>query len=110
MAAAALLLAMQPRLALAQGGEVIEGTVVNSTAGGGPVGGSTVTLQVFDGVAEGEPLTTTDDEGAFRFEGLDIGQDMVYALRVDYADQSYTSGWLAFQERQTTLTVPFNDI
>lgn len=75
----------------AQGNGVLEGQVVNGTAGGAEVGaGLPVTLYAFRGNEEvGFWETTTDAEGRFRFEGLDTDADVDYWPEVVYLDVSY---------------------
>lgn len=65
---------------LAQDGGVLEGTVVNGTAGGPGIGaGVVVNLYVMEGGMEVQALETeTDSEGRFRFEGLDTDPALEY--------------------------------
>jgi hypothetical protein len=108
-----LLLALAaPSSVQAQGGGVLTGTVVNGTAGGSEIGaGLTVTLYVIQGSTELQTLeTTTDDEGRFRFEGLDTDPELDYWLEAVYQEVP-TSGEEAYSfvlgqtEIEATLTV-----
>ena len=79
------LLALCPLLSTAQGTGVIQGRIVNGTAGGASVGGLGVELRTFQGQStsgqpvEGERLkATADAQGQFRIEGStrDPGQHL----------------------------------
>ncbi len=86
---------------------VITGLVTNGTPGGGSVAGLTVTLHSFEGGAEGESKTTvTDDQGHFRFEGVNTEPDLSYAVVVNYKDLPYASDILAFPDEVTELSLP----
>jgi hypothetical protein len=76
----------------AQGTGVIEGQVVNGTAGGSePGAGLQVTLQVFLGGTEMDTLqAVTDGDGRFRFEGLDTDPELEYWPEVAYLDVLYS--------------------
>lgn len=76
----------------AQGTGVIEGQVVNGTAGGAaPGAGLQVTTQVFLGGTEMDTLqAVTDGEGRFRFEGLDTDPELEYWPEVVYLDVPYS--------------------
>jgi hypothetical protein len=100
------LLALTPVTSLAAGEGVIQGLVVNGTAGGGSVEGLEVTLRVFQDTSEAESLTTTTDaEGQFRFQGLETGSDWAYLVRVGYQEVVYSQGMLSFQTGQSELAV-----
>jgi hypothetical protein len=77
----------------AQSAGVLEGQVVNGTAGGPQVGaGMAVTLHVVQGGAELDALrTTTDAGGRFRFDNLDTDPALSYALDAVYLDVTYGS-------------------
>jgi len=80
-----------PAAAGAQGLGVLEGVVVNGTAGASaPGAGLPVTLRVLRGESEVGTLTaTTAAGGHFRFEGLDTAADLLYLPEVAYAGVSY---------------------
>ena len=77
--------------AQAQGSGVIDGQVVNGTAGGPAIGsGITVTLHVIQGEDEtATRQTATDTAGRFRFEGLATGQDWTYWIEAVYLGVPY---------------------
>jgi mono/diheme cytochrome c family protein len=86
---------------------VVSGVVTNGTPGGGSVAGLTVTLHSFEGGTEGESKTTvTDDQGRFRFEGVNTEPDLSYAVVVNYKDLPYASEILAFPDEVTDLSLP----
>lgn len=82
----------------------IVGQVVNGTAGGQPPGAVEVFVQGFKGT---EPLPAqtvqTDEDGRFRVEGLDAGEDVVYVLSTEYLGIQYASEVLAFEEGASEL-------
>ncbi len=83
-----------PLMVYAQGSGVLEGTVVNGTAGGPAIGaGVAVKLYVLQGSTEVQTLeTTTDGQGSFRFEGLDTDPALEYWPEVVYLDVPTSSG------------------
>jgi hypothetical protein len=90
----------------AQSTGILEGQVVNGTAGGPEAGGGLlVTLHVLQGDAEVDTLeSTTDAGGRFRFEGLDTGAGLEYWPEVFYQDVGYSSAEpYQFDGGQTTL-------
>jgi hypothetical protein len=76
----------------AQGTGVIEGQVVNGTAGGSePGAGLQVTMQVFLGGTEVDTLqAVTDGDGRFRFDGLDTDPELEYWPEVAYLEVPYS--------------------
>lgn len=87
----------------------IAGRVLNGTAGGGSVGGLTVTLRHFSGMqlAEERQAETAAD-GSFSFEGLPTGPQDAYFVVVRYAGVDYFSPMIQLnaQAQQTVeLTV-----
>jgi hypothetical protein len=78
----------------AQGSGVLEGTVVNGTAGGPGMGaGVVVNLYVLEGSTELQTLETmTDGQGHFRFEGLDTNPALEYWPEAVYLDVPTSSG------------------
>jgi hypothetical protein len=96
---------LAPTLALAQGTGVLEGQAVNGTAGGQAAAGLEVILRSLRGQEEGEQRSaTTDAEGRFRFEGLEVGSDWAYLVRVGYQGVQYSPGVLAFESGQSELS------
>lgn len=92
--------------ARADGPGILTGTVVNGTAGSGSTEGLEVTLHSFQGQEERDTRTTvTDAGGAFRFEGLETGEDWVHLVRAPYEGVSYSSGLLSFTDDQSELSV-----
>ncbi len=90
----------------AQGDGVLEGEVVNGTPDGQEVGaGLPVTLHIFLGDVEADTAeTTTDEDGRFRFEGLDTDPSLEYWLEAVYQDVPYSSdGAAQFAEGETTV-------
>ena len=86
----AVLLAFGAQAAQAQQPDrTVEGTIVNWTAGGGDVAGQTVTLHrvIVDGFDD--VTTTTDDFGAFRFDGIPYDPSVSYGVSVRYQDAIY---------------------
>lgn len=102
-----LLLAVSPvGAARAQEGGVLEGRVVNGTAGGAEIGaGVPVSLSAFQGEDEVDSWeTVTDADGHFRFDGLDTDPTLEYWPGVDYLDVSYTTETAyRFDSEQTAL-------
>jgi hypothetical protein len=79
--------------AQAQEGGMLEGQVVNGTAGGPDVGaGVAITLHVLRGTTEVDTLeTTTDADGRFYFEGLDTDPTLAFWVEAVYLDVSYSN-------------------
>lgn len=108
LAAICLLLAFNSLdTVLAQGPGVIEGQVVNETAGAAR--GSVARLQVvlYMPGAEGEELAgraTTDEEGRFRFEDLDTNDTLGYRFRIEYEGVAY-EGEATFSPGKTVLPI-----
>ncbi len=108
-----LLLGLGAGLARADGGGgVVEGKLVNGTAGGSIVAGQTVTLQVYDAGGQiDEQTTETDADGAFRFDGLPTGPGFYYRAIVTYQEVSYQSpvGQILQPDEPLTLDVTVYD-
>lgn len=88
---------------------VIEGSVVNGTAGGPEIpAGIPVTLHVYQGEAESATLqTATTAAGQFRFEELATGANWSYLTEAVYRDVSYaTQAPVGFEIGETVLNVP----
>ena len=79
--------------AQAQANGVIDGQVVNGTAGGPAIGsGITVTLYLFQSDAvTGTLQTTTDPAGRFHFEGLAVDPDLSYWPEAVYLGVPYAA-------------------
>jgi hypothetical protein len=112
LALALLLLVALVAAVQAQGTGVIEGQVVNGTAGGSVAGaGLQVTVQVFLGGTEMDTLQgVTDGDGRFRFDGLDTDPELEYWPEVTYLDVLYSVGEPLFFDGEeatlgTTITV-----
>ncbi|MGQ9599763.1 MAG: hypothetical protein ACUVWZ_10130 [Anaerolineae bacterium] len=94
--------------ALAQETGILEGRVVNGTAGGPEIGaGLPVVVHVRQEGVEVESLeTTTDADGRFRLSGLDRSAGTEYWPEVLYQDVSFFSpDPYQFGDGQSTLTV-----
>jgi hypothetical protein len=90
---------------MAAGEGVLEGQVINGTAGGQAVADLEVVLRSFQGQEESEPQsTTTDAQGRFQFENLETGSDWVYLVRVAYQGVQYSPGLLAFEAGESELS------
>ena len=82
----------------------ISGQIQNDTQGGDPVGGLQVTLWVIQGGQQVDSKTATaNDQGAFRFEGLDTSTGQTFVLQTSYKDVTYSQGPLQFEQGQTNL-------
>ncbi len=103
LAVAVLIFALLlPGAALAQeGGEgVIEGQVVNDTAGGGSVAGAMVTLITYtDGQLSGTDSVLAGEDGGFRFTGIDLANEYLIAATYQEVDYYYP---VDFDEGETT--------
>lgn len=76
----------------AQNTGIIEGRIVNGTAGGPAIGSVPVSLLKFRRMTqEGEALGRTDAQGRFRFEGLEVDGDVRYFVQAGYEDVAYRS-------------------
>lgn len=87
---------------------VLTGVVTNVTTEQ-PVADIEVALSKFDASGFLEGISTTSDaDGAFRFDGLDTTDGLVYAASVSYRNVVYSSGMIQFDdgaEQQTELLV-----
>jgi hypothetical protein len=95
--------------ATAQNTGIIEGRVSNGTAGAAAVAaGLPVTLYAVQGGTEVRTLeTTTDANGRFRFENLDVDPSLEFWPEVVYRDVTYRSDEpYQFDGEETTLTAP----
>lgn len=109
LAPALLGLAMILALAVAahaQGPGILEGQVVNGTAGGPDIGaGIPVMLLVLQGDTKLDALeTSTGADGSFRFEGLDTDASLEYWPEVVYLEVPYSGAEpYRFDGGETTL-------
>ncbi len=102
-----LLLVTLPSTVEAQGSGAIEGQVFDGSSDGGPLKGLPVTLWAFaDQEPESSFQTTTDEEGRFRFDGLDT-EGYTYQFEVEYAGVQYGSKIVAFPEGEDLISIPF---
>lgn len=93
--------------AWAQGSGVIEGQVFDGSSDGAPLEGLPVTLWAFAGQEQESSFeTTTDEEGRFRFEGLDT-EGYAYQFEVEYVGVQYGSEVVAFPEGENLISIPF---
>jgi len=96
---------LTPTALFSQGDGVLQGQVINGTAGSQVAEGLEVVLRSFQGREEGEQrLATTDALGQFRFEGLETGSDWAYLVQVGYQGVTYSPGMLAFESGQSELS------
>ena len=89
-----------------EGDGVIEGRVVNATAGDAPLQSAQVTLRTWSGEAELDPRTaTTDETGHYRFDNLNpVGH--TYQLRVEHQAIAYGFGEKVFPAGESLLSIP----
>ncbi len=104
--ALALLLVSTTFVVGAQGSGVIEGQVINGTSDGVPLEGVPVTLWAITAEEQSILLQqTTDAEGWFRFEDLDV-EGLTYQLQATYQQISYWSDALTFSPDESLLSAP----
>ena len=95
----ALLLALP---AVAAGEGVIDGKLANGTPSGGFVGGTELTLHIYEGETEkGQAKANTDSEGFFRFPGLDTGPEFSYNITLTYQEADYSTELVSFETEPT---------
>ena len=102
-----LLLVLSPAAVTAQGEGIIEGQVMNGTAGASQVSlvGLEVTLyDVTDGSEALLGTTFSDGQGRFQFEGLATDPDRTYEFQLEYQGIVY-GAQSAFPEGETLLRV-----
>src|SRR5687767_8226562 len=79
-----------PQEAIAQETGVLEGVVINGTAGAAPPADVEVVLHVLQNRAKtGEHRVRTDASGRFRVDGLATGPSLLYFPIVQYAGVAY---------------------
>ncbi len=92
-----------PALADDPGSGIIEGRIVNGTAGGSSVADQDVTLKTYLNDAEvGSATTKTDAEGWFVFDGLSTESGYIYEVTLTFQEAEYYGEWLSFDEGETT--------
>ena len=93
-------------LAAEPGSGMIEGRIVNGTAGGGSVADQEITLTTYLNDAEVDSTTTkTDAEGQFLFDGLSTESGYNYEVTLVFQQAEYYSEWLSFDEGEATKSV-----
>jgi hypothetical protein len=83
----------------------IGGQVVNKTAGGSPVGGTSVRLVTFgrqEDAPLGQRITQSEADGRYSFDQLERDPNLVYVPFVRYADVNYRADQLAQLQDQAT--------
>ena len=92
-----------PALAAEPGNGVIQGQLVNGTAGGGSVAGQTVALKTYLNDAEtGNSTGKTGADGKFVFSGLSTAPGNSYEVTLRYQDVDYIGERLSLADNVTT--------
>jgi len=100
----AVLLLSSP--ALAQEGGIIEGRVVNATEGGGSTAGLAVTLNIlFNNSLQNTLKGVADEQGKFKFIGLDTSPGYSYQAVVSYKGVEYSSPVVSFAPGERSKAV-----
>ena len=95
-----------PMPVTAQGKGVLQGRVINGTTESDLPANLEVTLRVFQGTDEKEMLsTTTDAQGLYRFEDLEVGGEWSYLALVTYQGVVYSQGIVSFELEQREVVV-----
>ena len=90
-------------LAAEPGSGIIEGRVVNGTAGGGSVANQDITLNTYLNDAEiGATTAKTNTDGQFVFDGVSTGSGYSYQVTLVFQEAEYYSEWLNFDDGETT--------
>ncbi len=85
---------------------IIEGWIVNGTAGGSSVANQDVALTTeLNGAEVSSTAGKTDADGHFVFDGLSTGSGYSYQVVLTFQQAEYYSEWLAFDEGETTRSV-----
>ena len=105
-----LLSLSSPALAAGPGSGVIDGQLVNGTAGGSSVADQTVTLTTYlDEIKTGNSTAKTSADGKFIFNGLSTASGNSYDVKLRYQEADYISELLSLADnataKSTTLTV-----
>ena len=92
-----------PALAADPGNGVIEGQLVNGTAGGGSIAGQAVILTIYlNGGETGNSSAKTGADGKFVFSGLSTASGNSYDVKLKYQEADYTSKRLSLADNETT--------
>ncbi|MBI2850462.1 MAG: hypothetical protein HYX80_05395 [Chloroflexi bacterium] len=92
-----------PVLAAEAGNGVIDGKLVNGTAGGSSVADQTVTLTTYlNDTESGTQTAKSRADGQFVFNGLSTASGYAYELKVTYQEADYTSERVSFTASETT--------
>ncbi len=88
-----LVLLLSPVATVRAEGAVVQGQVINRTAGAtAALGGLTVRLYIYsDGTLKDTRQATTDEQGAFRFESVSAGAGWLAVAAVEYEGVEYDS-------------------
>ncbi len=93
-------------LAAEPGSGVIEGRIVNGTAGGSSVADQDITLTTYLNEAEVDAITAkTDAEGRFVFDGLSTEPGYGYEVEITFQEAEYYSEWLSFDEGENSKSI-----
>ncbi len=85
------------------GSGIIEGQIVNGTAGGSSVADQDITLNIYLDEAEVDTADTkSDTEGQFMFDGLSTAPGYGYEMVIKFEGADYYSDRLNFDEGETT--------
>jgi len=95
-----------PAMAAELGDGIIKGQIINGTEGVSSVADQDITLKTYLNDAEMDVIITkTDNEGHFVFEGLSTESGYSYEVALVFQQAEYYSGWLSFDEDETTKSV-----
>ncbi len=95
-----------PALAAEPGNGVIEGRLVNGTAGGSSVADQAVTLKIYLDNAEVDSTgAKTDAQGHFVFDALSTEAGYSYEVSLFFQKAEYYSEWLIFGEGEASKSV-----
>ena len=111
LAAALLFLSLSaPVHADEPGAGMIEGQVINGTAGGSSVADQEIALTTYldDAQTDTAPTTRTDAEGRFMFEGLDTAAGYSYEALFHFQGADYNSERLQFAGGETAMSTVVN--
>jgi cbb3-type cytochrome c oxidase subunit III len=87
---------------------LVSGTVINAS-GGDPISEAEVTLHGFDGMQLVVTDTvTTDQEGAFAFENVEVVHGRVFLATVEYSNATYASNIVTSDVDTSSITLNIN--
>ena len=88
----------------------IDGQLVNKTAGSSSsLVGQTIIMQVYRGTTNIDTKTAVSDEnGKFRFEGLDNSTDLIYVVQTLFKNVHYFADQISFTAGESLKTVSIN--